>query len=102
MTTTLKTLLDALEAQQPVAKTWKPIATYTPDLDKIMREEKRRAEAFLAIAGLAPVVEAQQGQEPVKIDYTVLQAFADGQGISYNKLCTAVNMAIITGPERKV
>ena len=36
--------------------------------------------------------------EPVKIDYTVLYEFAEGNAISYNKLCTAVNMAIVTPP----
>jgi hypothetical protein len=40
--------------------------------------------------------------EPVKIDYTVLHEFAEGNAISYNKLCTAVNMAITTAPTASV
>jgi len=56
--------------------------------DPEMTAEEYAREALTAIK------QAQQAQEPV-IDYTVLYQFAEQQGISYNKLCTAVQMCLI-------
>lgn len=70
-------LLDALEAQgREVAR-----LTVERDVNKRMRDQH-----FAELAAI-------RAQESV-IDFTVLHQFAAAQAISYNKLCTAVRMAV--------
>jgi len=44
-------------AQEQKPASWKPVAVYTADLDKINREAKQQAEAFLSIAGVTPTAQ---------------------------------------------
>ena len=86
-----------LYATPPAAAVSEPVKT-----DRRIALENELAAAVKGstawIADMKATPPATAVSEPVKIDYTVLYEFAEGNAISYNKLCTAVNMAIATPP----